>query len=734
MKHFGILLTGLFLCLALSARADETRPPNFIVVFVDDLGYADIGCFGSPDIRTPRLDGLAQEGMRFTHFYAQHICGPSRTALMTGSHPQRVAEKGNIKRIHPVVHSEEITIAEVLKTRGYATGCFGKWDMAGHSQTKFDPGLMPNHQGFDYFFGTPSSNDNTVDLYRNDEKIEAKADMGSLTKRNTDEVIGFIERNRDQPFFAYVPYSMVHTKLGASAEFKDKSPRGLYGDAVEEIDFNCGRIIDALKEYDLAKNTYFLFTSDNGPWLIKNKDFEDGKLTTDHGGSAGPLRSGKVSTWEGGVRVPTILWAPGHVPANTECNEIAATIDLLPTFAKLAGTDAPTDRVLDGIDIRHLFEGKFDLADEERTFYYYFINSLQAVRQGKWKLHLPRPANPKWLGKFANNKHIAKRDWQGFKTAFLIDLETDPGETQDVAADHPKVVERLLGIAEEAREDIGDHDRVGKNVRFFDPIKDQPVAKLPGGLILDLDADHGVTTEDGDRVSLWENQVEESLAKDFIKRDKGRKKPGTGRPTLRNALPGLKGHNALSFLQQELVCMEEDAFDHLTQGSGCTWMTVISVREQRVGLKDVNSFFGNLKNGKFYGGLWGCLNDDNTLWWGMRNGLSFGRFDENNPKLTGPKLEVGKFYVVAGRIGKGTGEVTVELFVDSAEPVAKAQIQVNPDSNPSKLAIGQERDATNHPGKESFDGDIARFLIWEKPLSDVELKSTIKQLHSKYFP
>ena len=458
------------------------RPPNFVLIFVDDLGYADLGCFGSPDIRTPRLDALAVEGMRFTHFYAQHICGPSRAALMTGCHPLRLAEKGNVKEVHPVLHTKEITIAEVLKQKGYANGCFGKWDLARHSQTNFDPKLMPNHQGFDYFFGTPTSNDGYVDLYRNAERIEKKADMGLLTKRYTDEVLGFIEKHKKEPFFAYVPYTMVHTRLDASPEFKGKSPRGLYGDAVEEIDFSCGRIIDKLKELNLVGNTYFLFTSDNGPWLIKNKNKQDGKLRRDHGGSAGVLRSGKVSTWEGGVRVPTILWAPGRVPAGTECDKIAATIDLLPTFAGIAGADVPTDRVLDGVDIAPLFAGKFEEADEDRSFAYYFINSLQAVRQGKWKLHLPRPAEPEWLGKFARNGHIALKDRGGFQMPFLVDLEADPGESRSLAAEHPEVVKKLLSLAEEIRADIGDHDRVGKNMRFFDPLEKRPEKPMFVGL------------------------------------------------------------------------------------------------------------------------------------------------------------------------------------------------------------------------------------------------------------
>ena len=472
MKHLLLIYTITVILLS-GAVADE-RPPNFVLIFVDDLGYADLGCFGSPNIRTPRLDQLAKEGMRFTHFYAQHICGPSRAALMTGCHPLRVAEKGNIKEIHPVLHSKEITVAEILKEKGYATGCFGKWDLARHSQKNFVRELMPNHQGFDYFFGTPTSNDSYVDLYRNDQLLEQKADMSTLTKRHTVEAIKFIERHREEPFFAYVPYTMVHTRIDASADFKGKSKRGLYGDTVEEIDYSCGLVIDKLKELNLVDNTYVLFTSDNGPWLIKNKDKRDGIAPQDHGGSAGPLRGGKVSTWEGGVRVPTILWAPSRVPANTECDKIAATIDILPTFAKLAGGNVPTDRVLDGVDISHLFAGNFKAADEDRFFAYYFINSLQAVRQGKWKLHLSRPANPDWLGPFSRNGHIAAKDWVGFKEPFLVDLDSDPGETGNVAKENPDVVKQLLAIVEDVRADIGDYDRIGKNIRFFDPQEQRP--------------------------------------------------------------------------------------------------------------------------------------------------------------------------------------------------------------------------------------------------------------------
>lgn len=469
-----LLLFGLLVSEPLQSFAASDRLPNFVVIFTDDQGYADVGCFGSKDIRTPRLDAMASEGIKFTSFYAQPVCGPSRAALMTGCYPLRVAERGNVKQVHPILHSQEITIAEVLKTKGYATACFGKWDLAKHSQTDFFIDLFPTRQGFDYFFGTPTSNDGIANLYRNEELIEPKSDMATLTRRYTDEAMKFIEANKESPFFVYIPHTMPHTRLAASEPFKGKSKRGLYGDVIEEIDFNVGRLLDALNKMGLAENTYVLFTSDNGPWLIKNKNHADGHLPMDHGGSAGPLRSGKVSTFEGGQRVPTILWGPGRVPAGETCDKLASTLDVLPTFAALAGAEVPTDRVIDGEDITHLFHGDFDEANPEKAFYYYLRVHLQAVRQGKWKLHLPRDARPLGAAPFSVNSHIAPKDRIGFDKPFLVDLESDLGETTDVSSQHPEVVKRLLTLADNMREDLGDYDQVGKNMRFFDPIDPRP--------------------------------------------------------------------------------------------------------------------------------------------------------------------------------------------------------------------------------------------------------------------
>ena len=473
----SLLLWLMFMAGVFTTLAKPPPPPNFVIIFADDMGYGDAGCFGSKDIRTPRIDRMAKEGMRFTSFYAQPICGPSRAALMTGCQPLRVAEVGNIKNVHPELHDKEITIAEVLKTKGYATACFGKWDLARHSQLKFNPKLMPNHQGFDYFFGTPTSNDGFVDLYRNGKRIEEKADMNLLTQRYTNEVIGFIKANQSKPFFVYLPHTMPHTRLGASNKFKGKSPRGLYGDVIEEIDHSTGQILDALGELGLEKNTYVLFTSDNGPWLIKNQGKIDGTLEGDHGGSAGILRSGKVSTWEGGQRVPAVFWAPGRIRPNTTCKTMASTLDILPTFTTLAGAKTPKDRDLDGEDISRLLAGRFDEARMEKVYYYYLRTTLQAVRQGKWKLHLPRPAKRPWLAPFAQNKHIHPKDDAAFGEPLLYDLEGDVSETTNVAQANPKVVKQLLAIAEKARTEIGDYNRIGSGARFFDEGVHRPDVK-----------------------------------------------------------------------------------------------------------------------------------------------------------------------------------------------------------------------------------------------------------------
>ena len=456
------LATG---CHDKQARRDESVSqdrPNIIFILADDLGYGDLGCYGAQNIKTPRIDQMAQEGIRFTSFYAQTVCGPSRAALMTGCYPLRVAKEGNRMDIHPYLHPQEVTVAEVLRDAGYATGCFGKWDLAGHTQTAYSHAGLPTRQGFDYYFGTPTSNDRFVNLLRNEERIEEKADLNTLTRRYTDEAIAFIRQNRNQPFFVYLPHTMPHTTLGVSAPFRGKSQGGLYGDVVEEMDWNVGRILDTIKELALDQRTYVVFASDNGPWWIKKEQ----------GGSAYPLRGAKTSSWEGGLRVPCIMWAPGRIPAGRVCDQIATTMDLLPTLARLGGGRIPVDRAIDGHDILALVHGEKGATSPTQAFFYYVHTHLQAVRAGKWKLHLPRPANPPWTPNWAG--HIDPKDVFEIKTPLLFDLEEDIGERHDAANEHPDIVKKLLDFAEWARADIGDYDRLGKNARFFDPGPKRP--------------------------------------------------------------------------------------------------------------------------------------------------------------------------------------------------------------------------------------------------------------------
>ncbi len=451
---------------AASARPLGAAPtrPNFVIILADDLGYNDLGCYGSERIRTPRLDTMARQGTRMTSFYAQPICGPSRAALLTGCYPARVAERGNVKHIHPVLHQNEVTLAELLKERGYATAMVGKWDLAGHSNGAYAADLLPQGQGFDMHFGTPTSNDfvRYTSLLRNGKVIEKPTDLSLLTRRYTDEGIRFITENKDRPFFLYMAPNMPHTELAVSKDFAGRSKSGLFGDVVEELDFNVGRILDALQESGLDRKTYVLFASDNGPWLLKKE----------HGGSAKPLRSGKASCWEGGPRVPAIFWGPGRVPAGRVTSEMMATLDVLPTFAALAGAQTPKDRVIDGVDQRGLITGRSK--SRRDVFYYYLWTHLQAVRSGDWKLHLPRPYRPEWLKPLVNANHVDPADEQEIRSPLLFNLAEDIGERHDLADRHPDLVKKLLAIAEQAREDIGDYNRTGKNMRFFDPQEKRP--------------------------------------------------------------------------------------------------------------------------------------------------------------------------------------------------------------------------------------------------------------------
>ncbi|MEP0366325.1 MAG: sulfatase [Cyclobacteriaceae bacterium] len=458
-NKYPLLLAAFFVLLVAGCADNAYQKPNFIIIFTDDQGYNDLGCYGSPDIKTPNIDQMAVEGMKLTSFYAQTVCGPSRAALMTGCYPMRSARNDNGVAPHPKLSLTEVTIAEVLKQAGYVTGMIGKWDLAGHNPEKFSADLLPADQGFDYSFFTPSSNDSRVHLIRNKTLVEMHADMSTLTRRYTDEALQFIERNQKQPFFLYLAHTMPHTKLAVSDEFKGKSKRGLYGDVIEELDFQVGRILDLLNEKTLDKNTYVIFMSDNGPWWIKKE----------HAGSAFPLRGAKTSAWEGGFRVPAIVWRPDRVPAGEQSDQVVATIDWLPTIAHLAGVSAPSDRVIDGVDIADIIHGKSEKLD--RTFFYYQHQELRAVRKGKWKLHLPHQPEGKSIAYTKWPRHIAPEDRVMFDSYMLYDLEQDIGETTNVAVANPEVVAELSVHLEWARKDIGDVGERGENAH---PFGDEP--------------------------------------------------------------------------------------------------------------------------------------------------------------------------------------------------------------------------------------------------------------------
>ncbi|TWT55723.1 sulfatase family protein [Allorhodopirellula solitaria] len=456
---------------AVAAAPEVPSKPSFVIIFCDDLGYGDVGCFGSKTIKTPNIDRMANEGLKLTSFYAQTVCGPSRASLMTGCYPMRLATEKNDVAVHPRLHTEEVTIAEVLKPLGYVSMAIGKWDLAGHSQSTYSRDLLPTYQGFDTFFGTPSSNDSIVNLLRDDQVIEKKADMSQLTRRYTDEAISFIKQNKENPFFVYLAHSMPHIRLAVSDPFQGSSAGGIYGDVVEEIDWNVGRILKVLRDVGVDENTYVIFSSDNGPWYLgrsPNHLKRLGPNAEQHGGSAAPLRGAKTSTWEGGLRVPFVIRAPGKVPARTQSDAVAATIDLLPTLAALAGGKTPSDRVIDGRDITTLFTTADGAELPMKPYFYYGHRRLEAVRLGKWKLHLPLPVNQSWakFSKVGDNVIL--------ETPALYDLDTDISETRDVAAQHPEVVARLMKFIEHARADIGDHDCVGENARFFDPDPRRP--------------------------------------------------------------------------------------------------------------------------------------------------------------------------------------------------------------------------------------------------------------------
>jgi arylsulfatase len=450
---------------------DQAHPPNFVIIFVDDLGYADVGVYGAQGFKTPHLDRMAAEGMRFTDFYvAQAACSASRAALLTGCYPNRIGIPPALSPQATIgLHDGEETIAEILRKRGYVSGIFGKWHL-GHQ-----PQFLPLNHGFDEYLGLPYSNDmwpldydNTLappdhrkakhpwlPLIENDRKVQELTqpqDQDQLTTLYTESAVRFIEKHKEKPFFLYLAHSMPHAPLGVSEKFQGKSEQGRYGDVVMELDWSVGRILEALKTHRLDRSTLVVFTSDNGPWL----NFGD------HAGSAYPFREGKGSSWEGGVRVPCIMRWPGHIPAATVCDEIAAAMDLLPTFADLAGAELP-EFPIDGINIRPLLEAVPGAVPRESLIYFYG-KQLQCIRQGHWKLHLPHSYRS-YQGVEPGTGGIPGPYSQGTTGWELYNLEKDPGEQHNLADRFPEMVRELKSLAEEARRELGDRDLSGRGFR-----------------------------------------------------------------------------------------------------------------------------------------------------------------------------------------------------------------------------------------------------------------------------
>ncbi len=430
-----------FTSFAGSGYAEQAKP-NFIIIFCDDQGYQDLGCFGSPDIKTPHIDGMAKGGIRFTDFYSAYcVCSASRASLLTGSYQPRVSMPGVIgPRARTGLHPDEVTIADLLKSRDYATMCIGKWHVGDSLDT------LPTAQGFDGYFGLPYSNDmarkagwgNGPDdldniwkekrwdiynneLYRDGKVIQSPVNQVTLTDRYTDEAVRFIRDSREAPFFLYLAHTMPHVPLFVSEDRFESDPHAAYRLTVEHLDASVGRILETLDELNLAENTFMVYTSDNGPWLSKKH----------HGGSAMPLRNGKATTWEGGMRVPCVMRWPARIAPGQTCEQVAATIDLLPTFAGIVGAELPPERPIDGLNIGNLLDDPNSPSPHDETgFFYYRNNQIEAVRMGKWKLR------------------IAEDEPE------LYDLRADISESENVAAMNPQVTERLRQVAVEYDADL----------------------------------------------------------------------------------------------------------------------------------------------------------------------------------------------------------------------------------------------------------------------------------------
>ncbi len=480
VRQSAAVIVAVASTLVGAARAQSPAAPpehpNIVIIYCDDVGYADVGVFGAKGYQTPHLDRMAAEGIRFTRFYtAQPVCSASRTALLTGCYPNRLGIQGALGPQAKIgINADEMTLAELVKPQGYATAVYGKWHL-GHL-----PQFLPTHHGFDEYFGLPYSNDMwplhpdylatpgqkkrqgfpDLPLVEGDKVILPEVtskEQRQLTTWYTEHAVSFIERNKDRPFLLYVPHSMAHVPLHVSEKFEGKSGAGLYGDVMQEIDWSVGEILAALARNELDRRTLVIFSSDNGPWLNYG----------DHAGSAGPLREGKGTCWEGGVREPFIARFPGVIPPGSVCHEPAMTIDLFPTIARLSGAALPPQKI-DGQDIWPLLSGEATAKNPHEAYYFYYNdNELQAVMSGPWKLYLPHTYRTLAGRPGGSGGKPVSYEPRKLESPELYNVAADIGETKNVAAEHPDIVSSLLGYAEVARDDLGDKltQRAGKNRR-----------------------------------------------------------------------------------------------------------------------------------------------------------------------------------------------------------------------------------------------------------------------------
>lgn len=471
-----LLLSGLTVFGQATSNNPGDKLPNIVLIFMDDLGYGDLGSYGATQFQTPNIDRLASQGVRFTNFYVSHaVCSASRAALLTGCYSNRVGISGALIPNSKIgLNTEEETIPELLKKKNYKTAAFGKWHLGDAPQ------FLPLQHGFDEYLGVPYSNDmwpvyfdgsrNLSEAYKRKAKfpelplikgnnkikeIKNLEDQAELTTLYTESAIDFIARNKDNPFFVYLAHSMPHVPLAVSDKFKGKSEQGLYGDVIMEIDWSVGQIMNTLEKNGLTDNTLIIFTSDNGPWL----NFGN------HAGSAGGLREGKGTSFEGGQRVPCIMKWPGIIPEGIVSNNMASTIDILPTMASIINVPLP-DKRIDGVDILSLMKGN-DKANPRKSFYYYYReNNLEAVRQNHWKLILPHE-HRSYEGVLPGIDGFPGSYGQGKTGMALYNMRTDPGERYDLKELYPEIVEKLIKLAERARTDLGDDltGNPGKNRR-----------------------------------------------------------------------------------------------------------------------------------------------------------------------------------------------------------------------------------------------------------------------------